>query len=295
MTAPRVSVGLPVYNGEQFLGAAIESITAQDFTDFELLIGDNGSTDSTPDICASYAAQDPRISVRRSAENRGAAWNYNRLVDIARGEYFKWAAHDDLLAPGFLRRCVDVLDADPDVSLCYTKAVDIDAGGAVLAEHTLPAYAVESQPSRRVRRVLFEPSPCLESFGLTRRAQLNRTNRIGGYTGSDRTLFLELSMMGRFHEVPEVLFLHRQHPGRSVHRYADGRARNVWFDPSWSGRRSAPRWRLLREYAAAIARAPIPAAERARVAALLPGWAARNRSTLVREAAGFFVRPRLPA
>lgn len=295
MSAPRVSVGLPVYNGERFLAAAIESIIAQDFADFELLIGDNGSTDSTPDICASYAARDPRISVLRSAENRGASWNFNRLVDIAQGEYFKWAAHDDLLAPSFLRRCVAVLDAQPEVSLCYTKAVTIDADGAVLTEYDLPPYAVESRPSQRVRRVLFEPSPCYESFGLTRRAQLSRTNRVGAYTGSDRTLILELSIMGRFHEVPETLFLHRQHLDRSVHRYANGRTRNLWFDPSWSGRRSAPRWRLLREYAAAIARAPIPAAERTRVAALLPGWAVRNRRTLAREAAGFVVRPRLPA
>lgn len=102
-------------------------------------------------------------------------------------------------------------------------------------------------------------------------------------------------MIGRFHEVAEVLFLHRQHPGRSVHAYADGRVRNLWFDPAWSGRRSAPRWRLLREYAAAAARAPIPPSERARVAALLPGWVLRNRRTLAREAASFVLRPSLAA
>jgi glycosyltransferase involved in cell wall biosynthesis len=287
MSTPRVTVGLPVYNGQEFLADAIDSVLAQDFEDFELILADNGSTDDTYEICRSAAARDQRVTVHRSDVNRGAAWNYNRVVDLARGAYFKWAAHDDQLAPAFLGRCVDVLDTDASVSLCYTRAVDIDAEGAVVHRHDLPRYAERGGPSARVASVILDPSPCMESFGLTRREQLLQTSRIGAYTGSDRTLFLELAMLGRFHEVPEVLFFHRQHGGRSVHQYADSRARNIWFEPSWEGKRSAPRCRILREYTRSTLTSPVAPVERARTLLPVGRWAVKNRRVLIREAATF--------
>lgn len=286
-SAPRVTVGLPVFNGERYLAKAVESVLAQDLPDFELLIADNGSTDATYEIALGYARTDDRVQVHRSQVNRGAAWNYNRLVDLARGHYFKWAAHDDLLQPEFLRRCVEVLDADPDVSLAYTRAADVDECGRRVRTYDLVPYATERKPSSRAASVLLDPSPCFESFGVTRRAQLAATGRIGPFTSSDRVLFLELALLGRFAEVPEMLFLHRQHPGRSVHAYADARDRNAWFDPRWEGRRSAPRWRLLREYARAIGRADLRPGERAAVAAILVRWCGQNRLPLARDAAAF--------
>lgn len=293
--SPRVTIGLPVSNGERFLEAAIESILKQDFEDFELLVADNGSTDLTLEICRAAAARDPRVKLHVSRTNRGAAWNYNRLVELARGEYFKWAAHDDVLEPAFVGACVEVLEARPDVSLAYTRAVDIDEDGVVLHAHRLPGYATAERPSARVSSVILEPSPCMESFGLTRLRQLKQTSLIGGYTGSDRTLFLQLAMLGKFHEVPEVLFLHRQHAGRSVHQYADSRARNVWFDPAWQGRRSAPRWRLLREYVRATLTSPATAVERARTTIPLLRWASHHRRALLREAVTQVIRPRSAA
>jgi glycosyltransferase involved in cell wall biosynthesis len=289
-SSPRVTVGLPVFNGEAYLEAAIESLLAQDFDDFELLVADNGSTDSSLQIAQAAAQRDERVTVHPSAENRGAAWNYNRLVDLARGRYFKWAAHDDLVAPSFLSRCVEVLDSDPEVVLAYTRAVDIDERGDVVKEYELLPYASAGTPFERARSVLLNPSPCFESFGLMRTAQLRLTDRIGAYTSSDRTLFLELSLLGRFHEVPEVLFLHRQHPERSVARYKDDRARNAWFDPAWAGRTSTPRWRLLREYVAALRRSGIGAADKGKVASLIPRWALANRRALSREAASVVLR-----
>ena len=96
---PRVSVGIPVFNGERFLAETIESILAQTFKDFEIVISDNASTDRTEEICRSYAARDPRIRYNRNDTNRGAAWNHNRVFELARGEYFKWQSHDDFCAP----------------------------------------------------------------------------------------------------------------------------------------------------------------------------------------------------
>src|SRR5688572_10868700 len=98
---PRVSIGLPVYNGENYLAEAIDSILAQTFEDFELIISDNASTDRTQEICEAYAAKDGRIRYYRSEVNKGSAWNFNRVFELARGEYFKWAAHDDYIAPEY--------------------------------------------------------------------------------------------------------------------------------------------------------------------------------------------------
>ena len=114
---PRVTIGLPVYNGQNYLVETLESLLAQTYTDFELVISDNASTDRTEAICRQYAAGDARIRYYRNDENIGASANYNRAFELGRGEYFKWAAHDDLLAPTYLERCVEVLDANPDVVL----------------------------------------------------------------------------------------------------------------------------------------------------------------------------------
>ena len=105
--APKVSIGIAVFNGENFLESALRSILAQTFEDFELIISDNASTDRTADICEQYASQDGRVLYLRQPANLGAQPNYNLLVGQARGRYFKWAAHDDMLAPTFLERCVE--------------------------------------------------------------------------------------------------------------------------------------------------------------------------------------------
>src|ERR671915_430558 len=96
---PLVSIGLPVYNGANYLRKAVETILEQSYESLELIISDNASTDDTADICRDLSARDARIRVSRNAQNVGAARNYNIVFNAARGKYFKWAAHDDVLAP----------------------------------------------------------------------------------------------------------------------------------------------------------------------------------------------------
>src|SRR6267142_6107507 len=127
---PKVSVGLPVYNGAEFLRAALDSILRQDYRDFELIISDNASTDGTRAICQQYAQGDKRIRYFRNESNGGAAENYRRVFELARGDYFNWATHDDIQLPGFLRRCAEVLDKAPtSVVLVAPRAEIIDAEG----------------------------------------------------------------------------------------------------------------------------------------------------------------------
>ena len=116
-----VSIGLPVYNGENYLSAAIESIAAQTFQDFELIISDNDSTDRTPEICRHYMMQDKRIRYFRNKRNLGAAPNYNRTYELSQGQYFKWTAHDDIICPDFLAKCVVALEAEPE-AVCVGAA-----------------------------------------------------------------------------------------------------------------------------------------------------------------------------
>ena len=132
---PRVTVGVPVFNGESFLAETLDSLLNQTFSDFEIVISDNASTDRTEEICRAYAARDPRIRYYRSDANRGAAWNHNRVFELARGEYFKWNSADDLCAPEFLARCVAALDEDASaIMVCSNVLVSDDYGEAVRTE-----------------------------------------------------------------------------------------------------------------------------------------------------------------
>ncbi len=99
---PAVSIGMPVYNGAGFIRDALDSLLAQTFTDFELIISDNASTDDTQAICAAYAARDPRIRYIRQPRNQGGVPNFLYVLQQARGDYFMWAAHDDIWAPDWL-------------------------------------------------------------------------------------------------------------------------------------------------------------------------------------------------
>ena len=132
---PPVTIGLPVYNGQDHVRAAVESILAQTYTDLELLVCDNASTDATGDIIAELAAQDARIRYHRNPKNIGLIGNFNLAYRLSRSPYFKWAAVDDLCAPTLLEKCVAVLDADPGVVLCHSRTDIIGANGSVLYPH----------------------------------------------------------------------------------------------------------------------------------------------------------------
>ncbi len=129
MREPLISIGIPVWNGENYLAETLDAFLAQDFADFEIVIADNASTDRTEAICREYAAREPRIRYHRQPANYGAAPNYNDVYHRATGKYFKWAAHDDLIAPTFLSECLAVLVDDPGSVAAFTGSISIDADG----------------------------------------------------------------------------------------------------------------------------------------------------------------------
>ena len=279
---PRVSIGLPVYDGENFIAEALDSILAQTYENFELIVSDNGSTDGTEQVCRAYAAEDPRIQYHRNRWNLGAARNYNRVFELSRGEYFKWAAHDDVLAPTMVEKCVAVLDSNPSVVLCFSQLVDIDEEANELPIRGSTVTYDLARPHERFR-ALSEVRPtytCEAVFGLIRSRVLTKTKLIGSYSDSDRKLLAELGLHGPMYEIPEVLFLHRLHPHSSVQTWPGRQERTAWFDPSYQGRIVLPYWRQFAELLSVIWRSPVSWTERLYCYFHMLNWLKRGRRRL---------------
>ena len=273
---PRVSVGLPVHNGEAYLAEAIEAILGQSFADLELIVSDNASSDTTEEIVRGFEAADERISFQRHERNLGAAPNFNLTFQRASGEYFAWAAHDDVLEPEFLARCVEALDADPGAVIACTGVRFIDADGATLGDYRPATSRLDSEnPVERFADLILNDHLCLEVFGLMRAEALRRTSLLGGYVNSDRVLLAELGLRGRFLRVPEPLFLSRDHPERSV-RATPFHLRGPWYDSLNAGRRSFPHLRTVAEYRRAVRTTPLSAVQRRRCLWQLARWPTVN-------------------
>jgi glycosyltransferase involved in cell wall biosynthesis len=276
---PTVSIGLAVYNGERYLEEAIESILCQTFTDFEMIISDNASTDNTDAICRAFASRDARIRYSRNAENIGGANNENLTFRLARGRYFRLAAHDDRCAPTLIERCVEVLENSPEVVLCHSGTIAIDECGV---EHEIiyRSEGTEEDPVDRFRSLSSRDHWCEATYGLIRSNALARTQLQRNYTNSDRVLLCELALHGRFHLLAEPLFYKRYHPGNE---YKDWRGRMAWFNPQLAvtGRSTFPNWLEFTDYFRVAARSPISYFEKSRCMSATLRWALRYRRDLL--------------
>jgi len=272
---PRISIGMPVYNGEKYLGEAIESLLTQTFNDFELIISDNASTDRTRQICKEYAKKDSRIRYFRNGENTGAAENFNKIFNLSMGEYFKWAAADDILHPDFLSKCIEILEKEQDVALCHTKTLRIDESGKVTGSYYLPMRYDSPEVSLRFKDIILEPHSCVMIFGLVKSDILKRTKLIGSYLGSDRNLLAELSLHGRLFEIPEFLFSRRDHPDASVRKYPI-RERIAWLDTRKTNCISFPSWRILYEYLRSTTCVPLNFFDRIKCLRYVTCWIKEN-------------------
>lgn len=253
---PQVSIGMPVYNGGQFLKEALDALLAQTFKDFELIISDNASTDETEAICREYLKKDSRIRYFRNKENLGAAFNYNRSFDLALGEYFKWAAADDLCAPDYLEKCVEVLERHPEVVLCYPKTTIIDERGSTIRQYEdnlhLRSESVEERFCKAVRGIRM----CNAAHSLIRSDILRKTRKIESYRGTDKVLLVELTLHGQFHEIPEYLFFRRVHVKASSSNSSQ-ESLQEFFDPKSKGTISMVHWNMFFQHLGVIHRAHV--------------------------------------
>jgi glycosyltransferase involved in cell wall biosynthesis len=274
-TAPRLTIGLPVYNGEKYVAESLEALLGQSFTDFELIISDNASTDSTGDICRRYEKQDSRMRYFRQPRNIGLAPNHNFVVEQARSELFKWASNDDLYARDLLERCIDALDKYPDVVLAHSWTAKVDSSGAVTKAYKYPLNTASPQAPERFRSLLFD-SGGDDDYGVIRTDVLRQTAMKESYHHADRTIITELGLYGRFYQVSDWLYFRREHPGQSGG--VSMRRRCAVMDPRRADRLRHPAVRLYGEYVwayvSAIRRAPLSVADRRDCYRYLTQWLA---------------------
>ena len=262
---PRLTIGLPVYNGENYVAEAIESLLGQTFEDFELIISDNASTDGTAGICRRYEKQDARIRYLRQPRNIGIAPNHNVIVSEARGELIKWASHDDLYARDMMERCVQALDDDPQVVLAHPWTAIIDGSGQLTAAIEYPLNTSSRSAPERFRSTLVANGGD-DTGGVIRTEVMRRTTLLNSFHHADRTITTELALHGPFHQVPDWLYFRREHDDRNERTSPTVRARCANLDPRRADPIRHPVARLYGEYiwgyVAAIRNAPLTSAER---------------------------------
>lgn len=263
---PRLSIGLPVYNGEDYLRQSLEAVLGQTYEDFELVISSNASTDATDDICRSYQARDPRIRFFRQQRNIGAARNHDFVFQQSRGELFKWVSADDLYARELVARCVAILDKHPEAVLAHSWTAAVDGEGELFQAMEYPLATDSPDAPERFRSMLFDGdlpgAICAGDFyGVVRSDVLRKVKPHDSFYNADRTYMSELVLHGPFLQVPEWLYFRRHHAGRALQANPTISAWCSNLDPRRANRLRHPAVRLVGEYVwdyfAAVRRAPL--------------------------------------
>jgi len=211
-TPPLVSIGVPVFNGGADIEAALQSVLAQSYTNIEVVISDNASTDDTCEVCERIRALDSRIRYVRQPVNLGPSANFKAVLDLARGDYFMWLGHDDWLSERYLEKCVETLDESPDVSLTCGETVYFQDG-----EESHRGVVVQLPQESPQDRVIGYYSVVADNgtfYGLMRREQLARV-RLHNVMGGDWLVIASIAFLGKIVTLPSVR-VHRGLGGATV-------------------------------------------------------------------------------
>jgi glycosyltransferase involved in cell wall biosynthesis len=246
-----VSIGLPVYNEAEHLAETLESLLAQDYPNIEIVICDNASTDRTPDICAEYAAKDARVRSHRNEQNVGGIENFNRVFQLARGEFFMWAGGHDLRPPTLVSKCVATIGADPAIVLCYPQIIWVDQEGG--NEEKVHEYVdTRGLPDwlPRLNVVLWSLHGGFPIYGVFRTSALKQTSVYTQVYSPDMALLIELAMIGKFAFLPEpALRLRRARDYGDIQSYVAKHFKN-----QASGKATTLYWRMAHDVARRVSR-----------------------------------------
>jgi glycosyltransferase involved in cell wall biosynthesis len=205
-SAPLVSIGIPVFNGEMGIEEAISSLLKQSYTNFEIVISDNGSTDGTFEIIHRLSRMNSKIRIFRSESNRGSIWNFNKVFEESVGKYFMWAAHDDTHDPSFIAECVYAMEADSSAVLCVAQTqMKLQSSEKVIWISSMQSFLGKDSLHERYRETI-RNFPAVGMYGLYRRESLLKTSLFPKVIGGDLLMIQELSIFGKFIEVPKILF-----------------------------------------------------------------------------------------
>lgn len=259
-TVPEASVGMPVYNGERHLREAVTSILGQTFSDLELIISDNASTDGTAAICEELANGDPRIRYIRQSRNIGAVRNFDYVAAVAKGRYLKWAAANDVCHPSLLESCIDVLRREQDVALCYGRTCLIDGLGKEIEQYPYDLALDQVRPSERFIELRSRMNLNNAQHGVIRMDALRQTRQQRLYRDGDLIFMAELSLYGKFRRLPQVLFYRRMDEG-AASRFLSEKELQFFLNPS-AKRSRFNAWRRNLDCAWSVMRSPIPIGEK---------------------------------
>lgn len=243
---PTLSIGVPVHNEGSRLRPTLESLLAQDFSDFELIISDNASTDDTEAVCAEYVARDPRVRYYRNEANQGAIANFNRVFELSRGKYFMWAGGHDLWSTGMTSACVKVLEHDPMVVLCCPAKTKIDLDGNVVQEVPcrLDTRQLSGDPAARFLLFLWGGPHALTIMGVMRSSTLHQVGTFRATYGPDLVLLARLSLAGAAATIPQERYFSRVVRSDLSFRQQQERYRQSFFSANERPRRWCPVWRF---------------------------------------------------
>ena len=276
---PKVSIAIPTYNCERYIGQSVESLLGQTYGDFELVISDNASTDATEQLCREFAAKDARVRYVRRTENIGGPGNFRYVFSLCQGEYHKWSTADDYWDKTFLEKSVRVLDAECDVVLCYPKTMLIDAQGEKIADYDDNLDLRDAAPATRFKRLLDSIGLCNAHLGLIRRASMQRTRLIGAERASDVHFLAELALFGKFALLPEQLFFRRYHQQSSSWNRSDKEHQQKYYDPGKKSALGMHTWRKFSHLSRSVWKSAIPSGQKIELTAHLARslvWARRE-------------------
>jgi glycosyltransferase involved in cell wall biosynthesis len=282
--APEVSIGVPVYNGEPYLIEALESLLQQTFTDFELIISDNASTDGTGDICKELASRDSRIRYVRQPRNVGAIRNWDFVALAANGTFFKWASANDRCDSTMLAKCVDALRREGDAVLCFGRTRLIDGKGSDVGLYEFDFPVEQDRPSERFICVRNRKYLNNAMSGLIRLENLKKTRLGRLYPHGDLVMMAELALSGKFRLLPDVLLYRRMDKG-AASRYLSDKELRVFLDPE-AGDKGLTVWRSHFDCGWSVLRAPVGWKEKMAAFDFVARSAYWDRSELWRELFG---------
>lgn len=230
---PKLSIGMPIYNAEGFLRDRIDHILSLEFSDFELIISDNASTDSTLAICKEYSFKDKKIRYIHQEKNMGLSWNFNFVLKEAKGEYFVWAASDDIMLPGFIEKNLDALEKNKNLVCSMSKVKFVGPAISELDHNkndslfkkfeknirkrlitSYDVYSVSGKYEDKVSYYLKRRGFSLSLYGIYRTEHLKKCIFEKGFHGDEWAIVFNALRYGDFHIVDE--FLMEKYAGGTV-------------------------------------------------------------------------------
>jgi glycosyltransferase involved in cell wall biosynthesis len=210
---PLVSIGVPVYNDAPWLRNALDHLLAQDYTNLEIILADDGSIDASREICREYAQRDARIRLFENKHNLGALQNHKLVFDVSAGEYFAWGSGHDYYHSSFVSNLLECLQANPSVVMCFSQSVFVNENGEILRTTKGGLDTRGLLPSERFEKFithLVGGATANIFYGLYRQEALAQMNLSRKVLGHDITMLGELSLLGEMTQINKVLFYRRK-------------------------------------------------------------------------------------